>query len=399
MATIPKVVIVSAARTAVGRAGRGTLKNTRPDELAAAALRGVIEGLPQFDPDVVDDVIIGCATHEGPQGYNVARIASLRAGFPVSVPALTINRFCASGLETIAMGAEQILSGRAEVVVAGGVESMSQVPFGVNLSPNPTLIEHAPDAYLSMGLTAENLARKYDIPRSAQDAYAYQSHHKAIAAIDAGKFKKEIVPLTVEETHLNSENTRSETTCSVFDTDEGPRRDTSPEALASLKPVFHADGTVTAGNASQMSDGGAAVVLMSEARAETEGYTPLAHFVSYATAGVSPEIMGIGPVPAIPKALATAGLTLADIDVIELNEAFAVQALAVIQEAELTPEKVNVNGGAVALGHPLGCTGTKLTVSLINEMRRQNHRYGMVTMCVGGGMGAAGIFSLASSKE
>jgi acetyl-CoA acyltransferase len=399
MATTPKVVIVSAARTAVGRAGRGTLKNTRPDELAAAAFRGVIEGLPQFDPDVVDDVIIGCATHEGPQGYNVARIASLRAGFPVSVPALTINRFCASGLETIAMGAEQILSGRAEVVVAGGVESMSQVPFGVNLSPNPTLIEHAPDAYLSMGLTAENLARKYDIPRSAQDAYAYQSHHKAIAAIDAGKFKKEIVPLTVEETHLNSENTRSETTCSVFDTDEGPRRDTSPEALASLKPVFHADGTVTAGNASQMSDGGAAVVLMSEARAETEGYTPLAHFVSYATAGVSPEIMGIGPVPAIPKALATAGLTLADIDVIELNEAFAVQALAVIQEAELTPEKVNVNGGAVALGHPLGCTGTKLTVSLINEMRRQNHRYGMVTMCVGGGMGAAGIFSLASSKE
>lgn len=392
MATTPEVVIVSAARTGVGRAGRGTLKNTRPDELAATALRGVIKRLPQFDPNVVDDVIIGCATHEGSQGYNVARIASLRAGFPVSVPALTINRFCASGLETIAMGAEQILSGRAEVVVAGGVESMSQVPFGVNLSPNPTLIEHAPEAYLSMGLTAENLARTYDIPRSAQDAYAYQSHHKAIAAIDAGKFKEEIVPLTIEETHLNSENTTSETTCSVFDTDEGPRRDTSPEALASLKPVFHVDGTVTAGNASQMSDGGAAVVLMSKARAETEGYTPLAHFVSYATAGVPPEIMGIGPVPAIPKALATAGLTLADIDVIELNEAFAVQALAVIQEAELTPEKVNVNGGAVALGHPLGCTGTKLTVSLINEMRRQNHRYGMVTMCVGGGMGAAGIF-------
>ena len=392
MTTTPDVVIVSAARTAVGRAGRGTLKNTRPDELAAAALRGVIKRLPQFDPNVVDDVIIGCATHEGSQGYNVARIASLRAGFPVSVPALTINRFCASGLETIAMGAEQILSGRAEVVVAGGVESMSQVPFGVNLAPNPALIEHAPDAYLSMGLTAENLARTYDIPRSAQDAYAYQSHHKAIAAIDAGKFKAEIVPLPIEETHFNSENTTSDTTCSVFDTDEGPRRDTSPEVLASLKPVFHVDGTVTAGNASQMSDGAAAVVLMSEARAATEGYTPLTHFVSYATAGVSPEIMGIGPVPAIPKALATAGLTLADIDVIELNEAFAVQALAVIQEAELTPEKVNVNGGAVALGHPLGCTGTKLTVSLINEMRRQNHRYGMVTMCVGGGMGAAGIF-------
>ena len=399
MATTPDVVIVSAARTAVGKAGRGTLKNTRPDELAAAALRGVIERLPEFDPGAVDDVIIGCATQEGPQGYNVARIASLRAGFPVSVPALTINRFCASGLETIAMGAEQILSGRAEVVVAGGVESMSQVPFGVNLSPNPTLIEHAPEAYLSMGLTAENLARTYDIPRSAQDAYAYQSHRKAIAAINAGKFKAEIVPLTIAETHLNSENTTSETTCSVFDIDEGPRRDTSIAALASLKPVFHVDGTVTAGNASQMSDGAAAVVLMSEARAETEGYTPLAHFVSYATAGVPPEIMGIGPVPAIPKALATAGLTLADIDLIELNEAFAVQALAVIQEAELPPEKVNVNGGAVALGHPLGCTGAKLTVGLINEMRRQTHRYGMVTMCVGGGMGAAGIFSLASSKE
>ncbi len=393
MATTPDVVIVSAARTAVGRAGRGTLKNTRPDELAATALRGVVERLPRFDLDTIDDVIIGCATHEGPQGYNVARIASLRAGFPVSVPALTINRFCASGLETIAMGAEQILSGRAEVVIAGGVESMSQVPFGVNLSPNPTLIEHAPDAYLSMGLTAENLARKYDISRGAQDAYAYESHHKAITAIDAGRFKEEIVLLTIEETHFNSENT-STTTCSVFDTDEGPRRDTSPDALASLKPVFHIDGTVTAGNASQMSDGAAAVVLMSEARANTEGYDPLARLVSYATAGVAPEIMGIGPVPAIPKALATAGLTLADIDVIELNEAFAVQALAVIQEAQLPPEKVNVNGGAVALGHPLGCTGAKLTVSLINEMRRQNHRYGMVTMCVGGGMGAAGIFGI-----
>ena len=398
MQTTPTVVIVSAARTAVGKAGRGKLKNTRPDELAATALCEVVEKLPHFDPDVIDDVIIGCATHEGPQGYNVARIASLRAGFPVSVPALTINRFCASGLETIVMGAEQILSGRAEVVIAGGVESMSQVPFGVNLSPNPTLIEYAPDVYLSMGLTAENLARKYDISRGAQDTYAYESHRKAIAAIDGGRFKEEIVPLTIEETHFDSKNT-SETTRSVFDTDEGPRRDTSPEALASLKPVFHVDGTVTAGNASQMSDGAAVVVLMSEERANAEGYDPLARFVSYATAGVAPEIMGIGPVPAIPKALATAGLTLADIDVIELNEAFAVQALAVIQEAQLPPEKVNVNGGAVALGHPLGCTGAKLTVSLINEMQRQNHRYGMVTMCVGGGMGAAGIFSLTSSKK
>ena len=398
MRATSSVVIVSAVRTAVGKAGRGTLKNTRPDELAAAALRGAVERLPHLDMHTIDDVIIGCATHEGPQGYNIARIASLRAGFPVSVPALTINRFCASGLETIAMGAEQILSGRAEIVIAGGVESMSQVPFGVNLSPNPSLIEHAPEAYLSMGLTAENLTRKYSISRTAQDAYAYESHRKAIAAIDAGKFREEIVPLTVKETHLNSEDT-PETVSAFFDTDEGPRRDTSTEALASLKPVFHVDGTVTAGNASQMSDAAAAVVLMSEARAKAEGYEPLARFIGYATAGVPPEIMGIGPVPAIPKALAGAGLTLADIDVIELNEAFAVQALAVIQEAQLPLEKVNVNGGAVALGHPLGCTGTKLTVSLINEMCRQNHRYGMVTMCVGGGMGAAGIFSLAPSQE
>ena len=397
MRATSSVVIVSAVRTAVGKAGRGTLKNTRPDELAAAALRGAVERLPHLDMHTIDDVIIGCATHEGPQGYNVARIASLRAGFPVSIPALTINRFCASGLETIAMGAEQILSGRAEIVIAGGVESMSQVPFGANLSPNPSLIEHAPEAYLSMGLTAENLTRKYSISRTAQDAYAYESHHKAVTAIDAGKYQEEIVPLTVEETHLNSEGI-PETVSAFFDTDEGPRRDTSTEALASLKPVFHVDGTVTAGNASQMSDAAAAVVLMSEARAKAEGYDPLARFVGYATAGVPPEIMGIGPVPAIPKALAGAGLTLADIDVIELNEAFAVQALAVIQEAQLPSEKVNVNGGAVALGHPLGCTGTKLTVGLINEMRRQNHQYGMVTMCVGGGMGAAGIFSLAPSK-
>ena len=391
MQTTPSVVIVSAVRTAVGRAGRGTLKNTRPDELAAAALSGTVGRLPQLDLEAIDDVIIGCATHEGPQGYNIARIASLRAGFPVSVPALTINRFCASGLETIVMGAERILSGRAEVVVAGGVESMSQVPFGVHLSPNPALIAHAPDTYLSMGLTAENLARKYNISRTAQDAYAYESHRKAIEAIDTGKFRPEIVPLTIEETHLNSEDA-PETVSTVFDTDEGPRRDTSPEALADLKPVFHVDGTVTAGNASQMSDGAAAVVLMSETRAKADGYDPLAHFVSYATAGVPPEIMGIGPVPAIPKALASAGLTLNDMGVIELNEAFAVQALTVIQEAQLPSEKVNINGGAVALGHPLGCTGTKLTVSLINEMHRQNHRYGMVTMCVGGGMGAAGIF-------
>lgn len=385
------VVIVSAVRTAVGKAGSGTLKNTRPDELAAVAIRGAVEKLPELEREAIDDVIIGCASPEGPQGYNVARISSLRAGLPVSVPAITLNRFCASGLEAIAMGAEQILSGRAEVVIAGGTESMSLVPFAANLSPNPYLIQHLPGAYLSMGLTAENLASRYNISRSAQDAYALASHCNAIAAIDEGKFREEIVPVPVKETDINSENGQ-ETTEFVFDTDEGARRDTSLEALASLKPVFDAYGTVTAGNACQMSDGAAAVVLMSAERAKAEGCNALAHFVSYATAGVPPEMMGIGPVLAIPKALHLAGLALADIDAIELNEAFAAQALAVIQKAQLPWEKVNVNGGAIALGHPLGCTGTKLTVSLINEIRRQTHRYGMVTMCVGGGMGAAGIF-------
>ena len=387
------VVIVSAVRTAVGKAGRGTLKDTRPDELAAVAIRAAVERLSNLEPAAIDDVIIGCASPEGEQGYNIARVASLRAGLPVSVPAMTLNRFCASGLESIAGGAERILAGRAEVVLAGGVESMSRVPFAANLSPNPYLMEHAPEAYLSMGLTAENLAQKYNISREAQDAFALESHRKAARAIDKGKFRAEIVPIEVEKMGMNSEaRLQRAPTERVFDTDEGVRRDTSLEALASLKPVFREDGTVTAGNASQMSDGAAAVVLMSAERAEAEGYIPLARFVSYATAGVPPEIMGIGPVPAIPKALQSAGLTLADLDVIELNEAFAVQALAVIQDAELPAQKVNPNGGAIALGHPLGCTGTKLTVSLIHEMHRQDYRYGLVTMCVGGGMGAAGIF-------
>ena len=380
------VVIVSAVRTAVGKAGRGTLRDTRPDELAAVALRAAVEKLSNLEPTAIDDVIIGCASLEDEQGYNVARVASLRAGLPVSVPAMTLNRFCASGLESIAVGAERILAGRAEVVLAGGVESMSRVPFAANLSPNPYLMEHAPAAYISMGLTAENLAQKYGISREAQDAFALESHRKAVRAIDKGKFYTEIVPVPVGKI------AERKPLYPFFTTDEGVRRDTSLEALASLKPVFREDGTVTAGNASQMSDGAAAVVLMSAERAESEGYPPLARFVSYATAGVPPEIMGIGPVPAIPKALHSAGLTLEDLDVIELNEAFAVQALAVIQEAELAEKKVNPNGGAIALGHPLGCTGTKLTVTLINEMHRQNYRYGMVTMCVGGGMGAAGIF-------
>ena len=380
------VVIVSAVRTAVGKAGRGTLRDTRPDELAAVAIRAAVEKLSNLEPAAIDDVIMGCASPEGEQGYNIARVASLRAGLPVSVPAMTLNRFCASGLESIAIGAERILAGRAEVVLAGGVESMSRVPFAANLSPNPYLMEHAPEAYISMGLTAENLAQKYSISREAQDAFALESHRKAIRAINKGRFIAEIVPVPVGEI------SERRPLYPFFTTDEGVRRDTSLEALASLKPVFREDGTVTAGNASQMSDGAAAVVLMSAERAEAEGYPALARFVSYATAGVPPEIMGIGPVPAIPQALHSAGLTLADLDVIELNEAFAVQALAVIQEAELPAEKVNPNGGAIALGHPLGCTGTKLTVTLINEMRRQDYRYGMVTMCVGGGMGAAGIF-------
>ena len=380
------VVIVSAVRTAVGKAGRGTLRDTRPDELAAVAIRAAVEKLSNLEPAAIDDVIMGCASPEEEQGYNIARVASLRAGLPVSVPAMTLNRFCASGLESIAVGAERILAGRAEVVLAGGVESMSRVPFAANLSPNPYLMEHAPAAYISMGLTAENLAQKYSISREAQDAFALESHRKAIRAINKGRFNAEIVPVPVREI------SERRPLYPFFTTDEGVRRDTSLEVLASLKPVFREDGTVTAGNASQMSDGAAAVVLMSAERAEAEGYPALARFVSYATAGVPPEIMGIGPVPAIPKALHSAGLTLADLDVIELNEAFAVQALAVIQEAGLPAEKVNPNGGAIALGHPLGCTGTKLTVTLINEMHRQNYRYGMVTMCVGGGMGAAGIF-------
>ena len=387
------VVIVSAVRTAVGKAGRGALKDTRPDELAAVAIRGAVKKLPNLKLEAIDDVIIGCASPEGAQGYNLARVASLRAGLPVSVPAMTLNRFCASGLESIAVGAESILSGRADIVIAGGAESLSYVPFAANLSPNPYLMEHAPEAYLSMGLTAENLAQKYAISREAQDVFALESHRKAILAIDRGKFCAEIVPIEVEKTGMNSEaRLQRAPTGRVFDIDEGVRRDTSLEALASLKPVFREDGTVTAGNASQMSDGAAAVVLMSAERAEADGYMPLARFVSYGTAGVPPEIMGVGPVQAIPKALQSAGLTLADLGVIELNEAFAVQALAVIQEAELPTEKINPNGGAIALGHPLGCTGTKLTVSLINEMHRRDCQFGMVTMCVGGGMGAAGIF-------
>jgi acetyl-CoA acyltransferase len=387
-----EAVIVSIARTAVGKAPKGTLRNTRPDDMAAAVFQEIIRRVPGLDANEIEDVILGCAMPEAQQGNNVARVASLRAGLPVSCSAMTINRFCSSGLQSIALGSERILAGFADVIVAGGAESMSMIPMGgYHFSPNPYLMDHYPDSYLSMGLTAENLARKYEIPREESDAFSLRSHQRAIAAIAAGKFKDEIVPLEVIEVSANGDGQPNARKL-AFETDEGPRRDTSLEALAKLKPAFHAHGTVTAGNSSQMSDGAAAAVVMSTERANSLGARPLARFVCFAAAGTLPEEMGVGPVYAIPKALKLAGLKLEDIDVIELNEAFAVQALSVIKMAGLDPEKVNVNGGAVALGHPLGCTGAKLTASLLSEMKRRKSHYGMVTMCVGGGMGAAGIF-------
>jgi acetyl-CoA acyltransferase len=385
-------VIVSVARTAVGKAPRGALRNTRPDDMAGVVIKEVVGRVPGLDVSEIEDVILGCARPEAEQGNNVARIASLRAGLPVSCSAMTINRFCSSGLQSIALASERIMAGSAEVIVAGGTETMSMIPMGgFQFSPNPHLMESYPDAYLSMGLTAENLARKHQISREEADQFSLRSHQRALAAIDAGKFKDETVPLEVVEVSLNGSD-KPQTHRIVFDTDEGPRRDTSLEALARLKPAFHAHGTVTAGNSSQTSDGAAAAVVMSMEKAEALGAKPLARFVAYATAGTLPEEMGVGPVYAIPKALKLAGLKLADIELIELNEAFAAQALSVIKLAGLDLEKINVNGGAVALGHPLGCTGAKLTATLLGEMKRRQARYGMVTMCVGGGMGAAGIF-------
>ena len=387
-----EAVVVSIARTAVGKAPRGTLRNTRPDEMAAAAIREVLRRAPALDSSEVEDVILGCAMPEAEQGNNVARVAALRAGLPVSCSAMTINRFCSSGLQAIAVASERIMAGFAEVVIAGGTETMSMIPMGgYHFAPNPYLIEHYPDSYLNMGLTAENLARKYKITRQRQDEFALRSHQRALAAIAEGRFKEEIVPLEVVEVSPNGKD-KPQTRQIRFETDEGPRGDTSLDALAKLKPAFHAHGTVTAGNASQMSDGAAAALVMSAEKARTLGLKPLARFVSFATAGCLPEEMGIGPVYAIPKALKLAGLNLADIDVIELNEAFAAQALSVIDLAQLDAERVNVNGGAIALGHPLGCTGAKLTATLLGELKRRNAKYGMVTMCVGGGMGAAGIF-------
>jgi acetyl-CoA acyltransferase len=385
------VVIVSAVRTPVGRAFKGTLRATRPDELAAVAIKSALERVPQVDLKEIEDVILGCAMPEGEQGMNVARIASLRAGLPVEVSALTINRFCSSGLQSIAMAAERIMSGGAEVIVAGGTESMSMIPMGGNkISPNPWLVEHHPGAYLSMGLTAERVGQRFGITREQSDVFSLQSHQKALAAIQAGRFVDETVAVPVAFTTPNGKKpVRQEIS---FKVDEGPRADTSLEALLALKPAFHVKGIVTAGNSSQMSDGAAAAVVMSGERAKALGLKPLARYVSFATAGYKPEEMGLGPVFAIPKALKLAGLKLSDIDVFELNEAFAAQSLAVIREAALDPEKVNPNGGAIALGHPLGCTGAKLTASVIRELKRRKARYGMVTMCVGGGMGAAGIF-------
>jgi acetyl-CoA acyltransferase len=375
----------------VGRAFKGTLRATRPDELAAVAIKGALDRAPQLDPKEIEDVILGCAMPEGEQGMNVARTSSLRAGLPVEVSAVTINRYCSSGLQSIAMAAERIMSGGAEVMVAGGTESMSMIPMGGHkISPNPWLVEHYPDAFLSMGLTAERLATRFGITREQCDQFSLCSHQRALAAIAANKFDDETVAVPVSFTTPNgAKPKRQEIT---FKVDEGPRADTSLEALGALKPAFHVKGVTTAGNSSQMSDGAAAAVVMSAERAKALGITPLARYVSFATAGYKPEEMGLGPVFAIPKALKLAGLKLSDIDVIELNEAFAAQALAVIQEAGIDIERVNPNGGAIALGHPLGCTGAKLTATVIRELKRRNARYGLVTMCVGGGMGAAGIF-------
>jgi acetyl-CoA acyltransferase len=392
--------IVSSVRTPVGRGYKGSLRTTRPDDLAALVIKEALARVPGLDPKDIDDVILGCAMPEGEQGMNVARIAALRAGLPVETSAMTVNRFCASGLQAIAQAAERIRSGAAHVIVAGGTESMSLVPMGGNkISPNPWLVDHYPDAYINMGLGTENIARKLGISREQADQFAVDSHKKAVAALAAGKFKDETVPVDVKITSLPNGNgangkgpAKTATQSFVFDKDELPRPETSMEVLAGLKPAFHVKGTVTAGNSSPMSDGAAAVVLMSETKAAELGIKPQARFVSYATAGCPPEEFGIGPVYAIPKALKLAGLSLSDIAAIELNEAFAAQSLAVIQQANLDAARVNPNGGAIALGHPLGCTGAKLTASLLRELARRNARYGMVTMCIGGGMGAAGVF-------
>jgi acetyl-CoA acyltransferase len=387
-----EAVIVDCLRTPVGKAPRGTLRNTRPDELAAIVIRRLLEKYPQISPADVEDVILGCAMPEAESGNNMARVVALRAGLPDTVPGLTINRFCSSGLQSIALAADRIRSGSAEILIAGGSESMSLIPMGGNkLAPNPWFVDNRPEVYINMGLTAENVQRKYNIARDEQDAFSFRSHQNALRAQAEGKFDDELVAVEVETASQNGA-IKPKISKTLFAKDEGPRADTTPEALAKLKPAFHAQGTVTAGNSSQMSDGAAAALIMSEKKARELSLKPMARFVSFAVGGVPPEIMGVGPVVAIPKALTLGGVKLADIDLIELNEAFAAQALAVIGEAGLDLQKTNVNGGAIALGHPLGCTGAKLTASILREMVRRQARYGMVTMCVGGGQGAAGIF-------
>ncbi|MEP1076972.1 acetyl-CoA C-acyltransferase [Leptolyngbya sp. PL-A3] len=385
--------IVSSVRTAVGKAPRGTLRHTRPDDLGATAVKGAIAQIPNLVSNQIDDVILGCAMPEAEQGFNLGRIVAMRAGLPDSVSGCTVNRLCSSGLQSIAMATQAIAFGQADVIVTGGVESMSLIPMGGHqFLPNADLLADAPGAYITMGLTAENVAERFHVSRADQDAYALRSHQRALKAIAAGHFKDEIIPLTVRETLY--ENGQPVTHEIIFDTDEGPRADTSLEALANLKPAFRLNGTVTAGNASQMSDGAAATVVMSERMVNELGVKPLGRLLGYAVAGVAPEIMGIGPAVAIPKVLQQVGLTLGDIGLIELNEAFAAQALAVIRELGLNDEIVSVNGGAIALGHPLGCSGAKLTATLLHEMKRRGVRYGLVSMCVGGGMGAAGVFEL-----
>ena len=378
--------IVSAVRTPVGKAPNGALRFTRPDELAAIAIKEALGRAPALDPGEIDDVILGCAMPEAEQGLNVARIASLRAGVPITASAVTVNRFCSSGLQAIAYAAERIMLGHAHAIVAGGTESMSMVPMGGNkIAPNPALVESYPDVYLTTGLVAENHVRDYGITREEQDAFALRSHQRAVAAIDGGRFRDETVAVAVRGQTPDAGS-------GTFEADEGPRRDTSLEALAKLKPAFHAKGSVTAGNSSQTSDGAAAVVVMSGERMRALNLTPLGRFVGFATAGVEPERFGIGPVPAVRKLLKQTGLTLDQIDLVEINEAFAAQVIACLRELPIDPDRMNVNGGAIALGHPLGCTGAKLTATILYEMRRRNARYGLVTMCVGGGMGAAGVF-------
>jgi acetyl-CoA acyltransferase len=386
-----QAVIIDCLRTPVGKAPKGTLRTTRPDDLAATVIRRLLEKYPSVPRDEIEDVILGCANPEGESGMNMARIAALRAGLPDAVPGVTINRFCSSGLQAIAMAADRIRAGSAQIIIAGGAESMSMIPMaGYKFAPNPWMVDHLPQIYMGMGLTAEEVQRKYGISREDADQFAYRSHQNALRAQAEGKFDDELVPVEIAATVLDNGSPKTRNT--VFEKDEGPRADTSLEALAKLKPVFQADGAVTAGNSSQTSDGAAAALVMSERKAKELGLKPMARFVSFAVGGVPPEIMGIGPVVAIPKVLALAGLKKEDIDVIELNEAFGVQALAVIQKTGLDPERVNPNGGAIALGHPLGCTGAKLTATILREMKRRGSRYGMVTMCVGGGQGAAGIF-------